>query len=393
MKMKTKRLRVVAIVSALLMVIGAGLTACSDDDPDPGGNFTPGGGTDTDPGEELDADVGADVTDDEDVGEEDVHDPGDPCDGVTCGEGEYCEDGDCVSVPHGLSCEAPHRLALDGAEGTKTVAADPSGETPLLNTNCSEDGDESPQSVFAFSVDEPMRMNARISESNHILVKELRVGTCDNRTLAEWCSFNEQNWFVEPDTDYYLIVEANAEWMVGPFELELEWEELVCSPPGEWGCDDDVRTRCWAGEEVRYYDCATGCNAGECLGDSCQNPIELHGSMSVEADLNSYDDNINFEDSPSCSTNGSDGPSTTGKDMVFHIPDVSQGQRIEVTAPSTAYAIGIMDDCVDSGAQCVAGDDLNSKLEWTADAAGDYYIVVDHFTGGGEEQHFSIEID
>ena len=382
------RLRVIGLICVALLFFAGTLGACSDDeDPGGAGNFEPGNQTPGDP--ELDVGDDADEPEEDVDDDEDVEEEKDPCVDVECSDGMFCQGGECIEGGLGYSCADPMRLNLN-SEGTKTVTGNPSAQPPTENTSCSDDGDESPQMVFGFSVDQPTLLTARVANSEHLLVNEMRVGQCDNHTLADGCSMNEQNWVVEPDLDHFMIVEANSGWMVGEFELELEVVHLVCEA-GERNCREGNMVRCSGGMDTVEVACPFGCEEGECIGDSCSNPLVVDGSMSMEVNTASFHNLVDFGDSPSCSSLGAEGPTTNGQDLVVSLPGLTAGQTVQATSPGGYYRIGLLEEC-QSAPQCVVGNSTGGELNWEVDVSGDYFVIFNRATSTNEDAEFSIDI-
>lgn len=387
--------RFAVVVSILLLVFAAVLGGCTDDE-EPGdgfGNDVDQQDTDTD---DEDPDAGEDADDvDEDTDGDDVVDG--PCRGVECEDDEFCEDGVCIESGHGYACQDAIELDLDEA-GTETVSADPR-EAPIdVPTNCS--AADGPQTVFEISVDTTTRLTTSIPEFDFATppVKELRASHCDDPVAADsdygddGCSINSQNFIVEPDDEYYLIVRPDPDELIGEFDLEVEVEPLVCEP-GERSCEDGDVHRCAGGDELVEHPCVDGCTDGQCVGDGCANPIVLEGDISFTAEMDSFHNNLDFSNSPACSTLGAEGPDTDGQDIVFSLPDLTEGQTVHASSPGGHYRIGIMEDCSEASTQCVDGNSTDEEFEWTVDTAGDYYLAFNRSTTSSESAEFSIDID
>jgi hypothetical protein len=308
-------------------------------------------------------------------------------------------------VDEGFGCANPFDLGVLSGTEIRDYEANPAGQPNLLNTTCSED-DHSAQAVYKFQVEEPIRMSSRIVGSSQILVQELRVGSCTTATeeVVQFCSINRQEWTAMPGQDYFIIIEARVgdpegdeavgeSGLISNFDFELTTEEFVCFPAGEKTCVGDDIEFCAGGDEIRTTPCGTGCQNGECLGDSCANPLEVNGSVSVDVELSSYSNTNNFQESPSGTSSGAtgSGTNTTGQDLVFFLPGLSGGQTVEVVADST-FVIGVMESCGAATPSCVAGNDLDGELSWEVEEAGDYYVVVDRFLPSSVGASITIDI-
>ena len=328
-----------------------------------------------------------------------------PCDDIGCEAGTRCVEGVCeAQAAQGYGCADPFNLGLLKGEKVDVLEASPQGQPNLLNTSCSVDN-HSAQAIFSFQVDEPMKIDSRIVGSSHILVQELRVGLCTSPGAVSWCTINEKHWTALPGEEYFLIVEARqgdpgADSVVGEsglindFQLEIATRPYTCYPAGERSCEGGEVQLCAGGDELRSIGCSTGCNGGECLGDSCQNPIEVQGSLSLEAELSSFQHTMDFQDSPSCTSSGATGGGTRtlGQDLVFRLPGLTGGQTVEVEAPSSAFVLAVMDSCNASAPTCLVGDDTTGSLSWEVERSGDYYVVANRFTSSTSPGEFRIEV-
>lgn len=387
-KIAMTSLRLMGVLCVVLLLSATAVTGCTDGEGSSGGTPVPSGDGDGD-GSGGDGEENQDNQDNQDNQNNDEP----SCDELECGSDEFCLDGECVTSGEGYSCDDPMILHFDSDE-TQTITHNPSGNDSELDTECSNDGDESPESVFRVAVDNPSWVRVDIVDADHNLVVDLRQESCEAATASVECSQNDYTEQLDPGEEYYLIVEATNSWMVGEYDLELQVEEMACSPAGDWSCDGDTRVQCHGGTEEKEYDCADGCSDGECTGDSCANPIVIEGSQTVSAELDGYSDNLDFESSPTCSTSGESGSETPGQDLIFSLPDLAGGDLVEIEAPSSAYVTAVMDECPDDfeSLECLAANSTSGELEWEVPEAGDYFVVMDRFSSSGETGEFSIEI-
>lgn len=384
MARKTIRPRLFALLAAASLAMMAG---CSDE-PDTGrpipvpNNGTADTGLDTGP----DASPDLDTTPDPDATE-------DLCEQVTCEADERCVNGVCEPTgPEGASCAAPIALGVLGTDEPLVASADPSAWPNLFNTGCSSDND-SGQAVFSFTLASDSLVTLEFTDSTAQMVLEVRGSDCSDSTGALTCGTFGQEFYGVAGATYHLVVEGRQGTQTGQFSVELSASELACSPPGAWTCDGDQRVQCYAGTELRYFQCAAGCDDGVCRGETCDVPIVVEGSIAVTGDAAANEHNFNFADQPSCSTAGTAGPITTGQDIVFHLPGVVAGQTVAVdtTHQPGGVVIAVLKSC-DITAGCAAADDTTGKLEWEADQSGDYYVIIDRFTAANSPFDYRIEI-
>ncbi len=376
----TSRNRWLAVLASLL-VAGGALWGCNGDD---GGNDGQNFVFDTDTGEE-------------DV-EEDV-DPGDPCEDVECEEGEICVEGVCQGMADpGYSCAEPYDLGvLDG--GLHTLNPNPGLQPNLLATGCAAE-DASPEAVIRFEVAQAAVIHVNTDRAFEdipipVMAREIRQGSCVSQDAAVECTINPLSVEVQPGEEYYLVLEANQGIDINEFVVELEVQELACSPAGQRVCEDGEVTLCFAGMEERVSRCADACDGdGEnCLGDSCANPIEVTASQTFTGDFGAYRNEFDFSDSLSCSTEGTTGVNSPGRDVVFRLPGLTAGDTVEVDKGDLGAAvIGLMSSCSQTPT-CVVGDTTTGVLTWTVTSDGDYYVVISPRTSASGEFTYSISID
>lgn len=375
-----------SIILILLLIAGCG----GEDPPARGNQITSspdagGGGLNTGP--DADADADADGSEGED----------ELCADVDCDDGFECVEGVCqAQTAEGFGCAAPRELGELGA-GSQIVEVEvPDGQPNIESTSCAPE-DNSPEAVFSFRVAQPSRVRLQVLESaEQNIVVEAREGACRDSEAAIFCegASSEGDFYAMPDETYYLLAEARTAYVLKDFTLEISVDELACSPPDEWSCDGGERTLCWRGEEERVFGCAQGCDGNECLGNSCQNPIEVAGATTLVGDLVAYSDNINFTHSPSCSTEGTAGPNTRGKEVVVLLKDLQTDQEVIVDAKGSAFsaAIGITSECGTGPMECIAADSIENYLEWKVVNGGDYYLIIDALRPQDAEFQYSIEI-
>lgn len=349
------------------------------------------------------SDVGNDAQNFENSGESDIEDANkevpDLCKDVECGEDEVCVEGTCDTLTdEGYECATPFELG-ELKKGARKIQVDELlGQPNQLSTQCAVD-DQSPEAVFSFTVQEPSQIKIRFPDSEFALVAELREGLCRSEEGAQWCvGLEGEDFIAEPDTAYFLVVEARSGWNVGNFTVEFDVEpyDPVCLPAGSWRCDGDTRVQCYASIEERQYDCGVGgCQNNECLGDGCHNPIEVRGAMTFSGDVSAFTSRFNFKDSPSCSSSSDEtGPTTAGQDMVFYLPDLIAGQTVHIRAldSPTVNVLALLEDCNETSPVCIAGDDETMEMEWEVTKDGGFYVVIDQFHSTSGGFNYSIDI-
>lgn len=387
-------MRFVGLLGCIALLAFAGFaTGCPGEDDDP---HRPGP---TGPSTDLDAGDDADVDDPEDTEEDtDVDDPPDDSCGGECDDGEICQDDECIEVGDGISCDNPIEIDLD-SEGTTLETVHPQNEPNLIESDCYHD--DVPRVAFHLSGDAVASVNAQIVATDfpQTFEMDIRQGQCEFHSSRldpnNACRGDGQtSWVAEPGIDNFLLVGTPEEPPTASFDIEFDVQHLECMP-GERSCDGDDRLFCAGGTEERSYPCFDGCAGGDCVGDTCSNPVEVTASRTFNVEMDSLRNTIDFSDSPSCSSLGAEGPTTNGRDLVFSIPDIAAGQVIEATSPGGHFRIGLMEpnECNESAPECIAANSTGGHLSWEATAHGDYYVVINRASMTEDEiAEFSIDI-
>ncbi len=140
-----------------------------------------------------------------------------------------------------------------------------------------------------------------------------------------------------------------------------------------------------------HYLDAVGINAGYTPpppppNDQCDGAIGIpYGMFDIDGTTNlaSNDyDPYDYDNYTSCT-----GYSAAGADVVYCI-ELVQGDSFEVTMTTDGWddSIYLITDCDDPVNSCVAGDDAypdGSSFTYVAGATGEYYLIVDAYSGGG----------
>lgn len=383
-----------------LLVVWA-LAGCSSDDAASGKSRPSGGGGSSSTADSGDTDSGAPSSDAQSGADAGAPDAAldDPCDGVSCEDGQTCVAGTCQTVAaEGFSCAKPRDLGALPVDAPLRVTVDPTGQPNEQNVGCAVDN-QSPEAVFAFRVDQAAEVTFDLVEKQFPLVMELRDGNCASVETAAWCveSSPPRVFYAEPGKTYYLVVEARRGWNVGSFTLQISSNALVCSPPGSYSCNGTKRALCYAGTELQESQCAAGCQAGVCDGDVCPTAILVNGSGTYRGDTQAYSSQINFINQSSCSAAATVGANTPGPEVIFSVPNVRAGQRLYVNTDHAdryeqpVHAVGVMRAC-GATERCVVATDIDDELEWVVTADGDYTVIVDSFSAAARPFEFRVEV-
>ncbi len=269
-------------------------------------------------------------------------------------------------------------------------------EGSWLETGCAADGSGA-EAVFRLQVGEPMRLSFEVVEAEGFDgVMELRAGACGQAGEVQFCSDGESQVFVaEAGVEYFLVVESRSGGEVGTLGLRVQAERAVCAPAGAWRCEEASRVQCFGGVEERIFACAGGCEEGMCLGDRCENALEVKASATFVGQTAGYSNAFDFSEQPSCSSSGAVGMRTAGQDVVFALPDLRAGQTVFVDALTRDVndnVIAVLNSCnVQAG--CVAASSSGDQLVWEVVEDGDYYVVIDKTTATARDFQYRIEIN
>ena len=432
----------IAIVIGLL-AMGMGSMGCSDDGGDSSDPFN---NNEPNPCADVECPDGESCVVDGDEGlcEEDANNQVDPCEGVSCDEGQVCdpdsgdcvddggeedlcqgvdcgaletcndETGECVDIDaaEGYTCQAPNQLgALEGGQ-TMTVSGSPAAQPSTEETSCTLT--ESGNAVWEFETDVPLQIDVGIDamESDELLVAEVRQEDCsDPEALIEGQACDNLNhdgtsfsFTVGGGSTYYLIVEGRSTMVPADFDLELSTTDLMCYPEGSWRCDpdeDDIILECDDGLAENPETCGSGCEDDACLGDTCENAIEVTDSVTIEGNTRPFNNTFDFESFPECTTEGAagvgtgdTGPVTDGRDMVFYLPGLESGQVVVADTSETDQRnyFGVVEECDATNISCVYAESFDQTMEWQVEESGDYYVIVTRNTINSGDFVYSIEI-
>lgn len=319
-----------------------------------------------------------------DVGERDLSD----CRGEGC-TFEWSQFGSCTQVLDvgTFDVDNPQPRVLYG---------NTSGLDSITATSCSANGNDASEFVFAFKASKTAFVSLRLNEVARIdWVTSMREGTCET-SEERTCADSGQDFFVaRADTQYFLLVEPNQGTTQGDFELELTFQPLVCEPIGGTSCAADDVVVCEGGREEKPYACGSGCEAGACNGDTCDNAITLTqpGTYEYEGTLFGYSNAFNARDHASCSLG--DTVSTPGAEQIFKLEGLTRGQTVQINADDVTdrndNVIFIARSC-GAAVECLEIKDLADNLTWLVPEDGDYVVIIDGLLELSSEYKHVIEI-
>lgn len=385
MNLKSKILRLFIATAACVVLAGCG----SDDDGGPG-NIVPNNNAKNDAGNTPDADVSTNSDADDDDADILAPDAQDPDTGDEAGDTD-------TSQPDEDLCGATNLGTLSANESISTTGDLASAEN---NIHLSCAAGIAPELMYSFSVEEPSRVSFRaLSETIGTWSLQINRGVCDETSQLTCFETADQTFFAEADVIYHLLIEPSNRATTGEVKIYLETEALGCFPALSATCNGDEIERCEIDYTPSTSTCPEGCSNDTCNGDTCQNPIEMDpsGTMQLEGSLAGLTDTYNFNGRDECFESGNALP-TRDKDLVVALNGLSAGQMVHVDASEDVgdandNAIFIVQDCGATPTCIAGGDSADEKLDWEVPDDGDYLLIIDHISATSDLFSYQITVD
>ncbi len=320
---------------------------------------------------------------------------GGQCGEAGCDPDQRCVRDVCVDGALKVACEEPQDVGTLDVATSHSFSGSTAEYADSLLTACGGTAERSgPDYAFQFQVSETATATATLTTTAAIdFVIEVRGDECDGEDVGLLCSDSaDVQFLVEAGRTYFVVVEPGSGIDRGDFDLALEFSAgPACTPVGGATCDAGEVTRCRANGEV-VSSCADACSGDGCLGDTCEAPIVVSGSMTFSGDAQAYTNSVDFDDQPTCSTNG-DGIASIGSEVVLSLPGLTAGQTVTVdgSTDDVDQAIFVQQTCGDS-AECLAAVDLGDRLTFDVTADGDYFVVVDRLDVQDKPFNFTVDI-
>ena len=404
---QNKPLRIIVVMLASAMVF----SACGDDEPGPNitpqtttdpNNMTTGSnqGTNTDPNNQTSnnqttnnatSNMSSNNMSSNNMSSNNMSSPNNTstCEGADCeefsvfGECDFVNDQGTVSLANGAT-----NLTLSGS--TVGLESD-------IASSCAADAMTAPEYIWSFVPSEASFVTISIMDDGGLdWVVSTRSGECEPTNERVCRDSGLIDYLAGAEERQFIVAEPVAGVQTGSIDINVQIEPAVCSDLGARTCDADGVKVCEGGTMETTYRCGTGCDMGVCEGDVCDNAFALQGGASYEfeGNMRAYTNNFNAADFASCSLGGV--LTTPGAEQILSVPGVTAGQTITVKAndPSDQNdnAIFILRGC-GAGAECVAVDELADELSWSADADGDYTIIIDSISNANKEFKHSITVE
>lgn len=329
-----------------------------------------------------------------------------------------------VTPPSQAFCDRVEDLGTIGPDSEPRTLQGSTVDQRLLDGYVTACGaGPAPEVGWEMVFDAPTRVVATITPTSQARwALEVRRGECADSEGFICNTTNPSVFVVDAGEPVLLIAEPQSN-VRGTFELELQFDTLVCLPIDSTRCDGDDMLRCeMGGNEEIPYTCGEPCRMGSCGANTCDNAVEVTSfPYTFEGSFDSYSSSIDFDQDNTCinpalsATPGEPDPGepdnnipdvepgamagpieTLGPDVFFSLPGLTAGQKLTVRADSMIgdrgdSVIFVLDAC--DPMQCLLATDLGDRLnEWEIPASGDYLVIVDRRGLSGQDLAVSIDV-
>ncbi len=385
----------------LLIPLLSALTACSDD-PEPTGNFHTGNGDDDDVSVDAGADIGVeDVTPDADIGVEDVTPDADVAapEEVEIDTGADAEpDVDDEELPPVDGCaEAINLGELEPfEEQTVTIDFDEWGnQTSVSCDNAVEDSNEA---VLAFRLPDDGVVTI---DSEQPLAMGLRVDDC-YASGDGLCREEGINVSLQANLYFFVVIEKLPATGEGEIELEIFYRDYPPCDASEHepSCvDDEAVETCQTTfnspdiERIYHAVCPMGCYNDRCVGDTCDAPIAVDASMTLQGGTLGYYNEMNSYEPTGCEHPEAEELQMGGREFVVELADLTADQEvtIEWSHSHNHFAVlQIKEEC-DVGASCLMSALDEDVTTFYPPEDGNYFLIFD--SSQQMEASFDVAID
>jgi hypothetical protein len=340
---------------------------------------------------------------------------------VDCDAGCNPSTGSCIP-PEGNSCGDAPSITTDNADQTRQISLNQlTNEYSLDSSDCfSGDNPPSPRTggpEQTYTVEVPARttVTADVNYQNEAqgavyFVKDCgdTDGTCqeigqdsvegeDYRETVTYSNLSEETEDGSNSETVYLVVDSGATQSVTTAELQVNYEDVICSP-NEFTCSQDGKSQeCnnYGNEYREVSDCFAKCGSGgKCRGNTCSlaanvtSEASQSGGVMFTTPVNDLTNDVGGEsDSDVCDVTDYD---TESRDAVFSV-DLSAGEvvtgRVDIInngsgEMETDPTLTILDSCSDvSNSSCLRGDQGDENPVYASHEATQQetvFLVVDN---------------
>lgn len=348
----TGELRVVALLCAGLLIAGAPLTGCSEDDDSTGFGTTNSTSNSTtgDAGDAI-GDADATTTDDR------------------------CVDG------HSLGEIQP------GDEGTETLSLDSTSATGCPTATSDEDFQTA---ALELTTDEPVRITfTPVGDVTGI--DEIGFSALNDRCdLDDAVCQDTSTATVAFDGDDRHAVLPRIAGTASSVTLDWEVREADCGPAGALGCSDGTFSVCHLGQRIDEYPCPDGCDGNTCRGDTCPTPVSVDPGTAddpaiLEGHLAGLDRTDHFQQLDNCRASDTS-VDDDAPELFVAIDEIPEDQQLVVESLGQGrYGFFGLTSCdadscshvqSDAVVETDDGDQILNEMRWAPEGGADDVLVA-----------------
>ena len=325
---------------------------------------------------------------------------------------ETCQVGCRSGFCEGESCMAPIQ-AGNGGQWTIDTSAQ-SNDYQLPSSSCV--GDELPgaDTVFAVQMQSQQTLTATVTSQNSNDDPAIYVTSkCGSNTQSHTnnCVVGADENFAEKNSSetvqfatpqgqggtYYVVIDGDdTDEVSGKWKVDIGVQSFACTA-GNTRCKSSASGKleyCSSFGQYKTYDCSGACdqNTGRCknpTADRCIDAIPLQSGQSFQGRFSDF--NNTFEPRPGTCT-FRDADAADGPDAMFSV-DLQQGELLTADLETSESDAGVflLDGCPASGSRCVQRRTYSNQLQYRANQAGTYYVVVDS-SDSGASASFTLDV-
>ncbi len=332
-------------------------------------------------------------SDTEDVGEPDA---GNDVDDQPDAEPPDQNDDD-NSPPGHLMCgdTAQDLGVLEG--GSKEIEVDFTDFTDNTSSGCDGVVDESSAAVFELILADEGILRV---ESDEVVARAIRHQGCRENDTLLVCDDQDFGRQLVPGESFFVIFEKLPE-TPEQFEATLDFTAFEACDPEEHQsqCVDETSiesciTTSTSPDIPRtlVFPCPAGCSDDACDGASCDNPVTVSGSTTIDGTTVAVGDHINSSEQDSCVPEDAVG-NLEGRDLVVHLEGLEEGDVVDIELESSHDELAVIEikaDC-SSDAQCLEAWRGEGDFQFHPPDDGDYFLIMDSEVG--YEAGFELDID
>lgn len=201
---------------------------------------------------------------------------------------------------------------------------------------------------------------------------------------------SELTYQVPTSGTYYVAADATSSTSDEPFSFVVDVTPGNCDV-GETQCNGSTLQFCEAGEFVDFA-CSTTCSSGSCdapQGDFCFDAIPATPGTTYTGDYGTVSNNVDPANG-ACTFTSSNRPD--GPDTVYAVTLAANDiLTANLTTSAGGASLYVLDSCDTPTQSCVWAEPDNTSLQYYAQSAGTYYVVVDS-DATGETGSFSLDL-